>query len=263
MAGSERNILSDPTSDGNFHEESHGAVAIVQEQSPPPSYRCEDYDYRRGMNKQDNDSLTQTCPTCGGSGKLTKEQEHDLVALIPVRDRRLKPRRTVLYLVVAVFICLTVSILVGVFLFPRNISIHLASALPVNVNMPKSNKTDPFILINSTISINNSNFFEAVIDGFSIEVNWESYVVANPDFDDKVKVPARSVVNHTFYVKTTYAKQEAIKIRTICCGWSFNLAFLITVSAKTHSLTVSSEASDYGLKYINCQLYGGNAACET
>ena len=51
----------------------------------------------------------------------------------------------------AVFLCLAVSAVVGVMLFPRDISIHLASAFPVNITIPKSNKTDPFIVINVSI----------------------------------------------------------------------------------------------------------------
>ena len=53
-----------------------------------------------------------------------------------------------LYLSLAVFLCLTVCIVVGVFLFPRSISIKLINASPKNISIPKSNKTNPFIIIN-------------------------------------------------------------------------------------------------------------------
>lgn len=70
MSGYEKNILSDPTSDGNIHEES-GEVP------PPgvPSPVYEEFD-RRPISEHDSDSLTQTCPTCGGTGKLTKGASH-------------------------------------------------------------------------------------------------------------------------------------------------------------------------------------------
>ncbi|XP_078356242.1 transmembrane protein 106B-like, partial [Oculina patagonica] len=221
-----KNILSDPTSDGNC-----STVDDIGPAARPssPAYSYEEFD--RPSNRDGNlrdDSLTQTCPTCGGSGKLTKEQEHDLVALIPVRDSRLKPRRTILYLAVAIFLCLAVCTVIGVLFFPRNISVKLVSAFPKNISIPKTNKTDPFIIINCTTLIKNSNFFEARLDGISIQVNWNSYVVADPDIPGTIKIPARSSRNHTFVVKTIYTKQEAIKIKRVCCGWSFNLAFLIT-----------------------------------
>ncbi|KAK2570205.1 Transmembrane protein 106B [Acropora cervicornis] len=213
MSSYEKNILSDPTSDGNVHGDNFSADPTA---SPPP-YRYEEFDRRLGTDRE-NDSetsdFTQTCPTCGGTGKLTREQENDLVALIPVRDSRLKPRRTMLYLLLAIFLGVVISVVAGVFLFPRSISIKLEKAVPLNVSMSLSNTTKPFI-----------------------------------------------VINHSFSVKTVYgfANQEAKKIRRVCCGWSFNLAFLITVSAKTHSLTVSSEASDNSIKYVNCELEGASS----
>lgn len=51
------------------------------------------------------------------------------------------------------------------------------------------------LLKQTTITIKNSNFFEAVLDEFSIEVNWEHYVVASPDFKETIKVSARSSLN--------------------------------------------------------------------
>nr|AAH53198.1 Zgc:64013 protein [Danio rerio] len=35
-----------------------------------------------------------TCPTCQGTGRIPRNQENQLVALIPYSDQRLKPRRT-------------------------------------------------------------------------------------------------------------------------------------------------------------------------
>lgn len=65
-----KNILSDPTSDGNC-----STVDDIGPAARPssPAYSYEEFD--RPSNRDGNlrdDSLTQTCPTCGGSGKLTK-----------------------------------------------------------------------------------------------------------------------------------------------------------------------------------------------
>ena len=38
-------------------------------------------------------SRGKPCPTCKGSGKVDREQENQLIALIPLSDRRLKPKR--------------------------------------------------------------------------------------------------------------------------------------------------------------------------
>ena len=73
MTTFQKNILSDPTSDGNVSEFNQIAPSTSSE---PPSYQTfAEFDRRRPINELVNgDSLTQTCPTCGGTGKLTKGQ---------------------------------------------------------------------------------------------------------------------------------------------------------------------------------------------
>ena len=61
-----KNILSDPTSDGNFSTTDEISPS-ARCSSPVNSY--EEFDRRA---QQKDNSLTQTCPTCGGTGKLTK-----------------------------------------------------------------------------------------------------------------------------------------------------------------------------------------------
>ena len=46
-----------------------------------------------------------------------------------------------------------------------------------------------------TILVNNSNFFKAYLDNINVQVNWNGYVVADPDIPGKITVPARSSHN--------------------------------------------------------------------
>ena len=57
-----------------------------------------------------------------------------------------------LYLLLAIFLGVVISVVAGVFLFPRSISIKLEKAVPVNISMPSSNTTKPFIVINVSLS---------------------------------------------------------------------------------------------------------------
>lgn len=71
MSDYEKNILSDPTTDGNVHEDNFSADPTA---SPPP-YRYEEFDRRPVMdreNSSETSDFTLTCPTCGGTGKLTR-----------------------------------------------------------------------------------------------------------------------------------------------------------------------------------------------
>ena len=62
------NILSDPTSDGNFSTTDNNDPT---DRPSSPVYSYEEFDER--VNRVNSDqSLTQTCPTCGGTGRLTK-----------------------------------------------------------------------------------------------------------------------------------------------------------------------------------------------
>ncbi|XP_033618961.1 transmembrane protein 106A isoform X3 [Fukomys damarensis] len=66
------------------------------------------------------------CPTCRGSGEIPQEREKQLVALIPYGDQRLEPRRTKLFVFLAVLLCLVTAGFAFFFLFPRSISVHPA-----------------------------------------------------------------------------------------------------------------------------------------
>ena len=46
-----------------------------------------------------------------------------------------------------------------------------------------------------TTLIKNNNFFEAHLDNITVQVNWDNYVVADPDIPGIIKVPARSSLN--------------------------------------------------------------------
>ena len=64
----------------------------------------------------------RTCPTCKGTGRIAKEQEEELVALIPYNDQRLRPSRTKLYVIIAVIVCLVASGSTLFFILPRYFS---------------------------------------------------------------------------------------------------------------------------------------------
>ncbi|XP_040981551.1 transmembrane protein 106A isoform X2 [Aquila chrysaetos chrysaetos] len=88
------------------------------------------------------------CPTCQGTGRIPREQEKQLVALIPYGDQRLKPRRTKLYVCVAVTICLLTTSLSIFFLFPRSVTVLPAG---LNASSVGFNATTTSICLNMTI----------------------------------------------------------------------------------------------------------------
>ncbi|NXL46441.1 T106A protein, partial [Podilymbus podiceps] len=117
-----------------------------------------------------------SCPTCQGTGRIPREQDKQLVALIPYGDQRLKPRRTKLYVCLAVTICLLTSSLSIFFLFPRSITV-----LPAGLNASSIgfNATTTSIYLNMTnvLNITNNNFYPVTVVQLDIEVLHQSLVV--------------------------------------------------------------------------------------
>ncbi|KAI6203651.1 hypothetical protein M3Y94_00581400 [Aphelenchoides besseyi] len=63
------------------------------------------------------------CPSCNGSGMIPKELESTLVALIPINDNRLKPRKTWTYISIWVTICLFFGGSILFVLMPRTVTL--------------------------------------------------------------------------------------------------------------------------------------------
>ena len=61
------------------------------------------------------------CPSCQGTGRISKDDEENLVALIPYDDERLKPSRTKYYVIFAVAVCLVAFGLALFFFWPRTV----------------------------------------------------------------------------------------------------------------------------------------------
>ncbi|KAH1174119.1 hypothetical protein KIL84_002263 [Mauremys mutica] len=116
------------------------------------------------------------CPTCQGTGRIPREQEKQLVALIPYGDQRLKPRRTKLYVSLAVTICLLMSSLIIFFLFPRSIAVQPAG---LNASSIAFNSTVPSINLNMTnvLNVTNNNFYPVTVTQLDIEVLHLSVVI--------------------------------------------------------------------------------------
>uniref|UniRef100_A0A8C0I7U3 Transmembrane protein 106A n=1 Tax=Bubo bubo TaxID=30461 RepID=A0A8C0I7U3_BUBBB len=116
------------------------------------------------------------CPTCQGTGRIPGEQEKQLVALIPYGDQRLKPRRTKLYVCLAVTTCLLTTSLSIFFLFPRSITVLPAG---LNASSVGFNATTTSIYLNMTnvLNITNNNFYPVAV----AQVFWGYVIGTKPD----------------------------------------------------------------------------------
>lgn len=101
------------------------------------------------------------CPSCKGEGRIAKHCQNQLVALIPFTDKRLKPSKTYLYVVLTVLICIMLAVVVLYFLSPRSLELASDEKPIVEVQVLFNNPLTRSIHISflNSISVTNDNFF--------------------------------------------------------------------------------------------------------
>jgi len=135
------------------------------------------------------------CPSCGGGGRIDRETESKLVALIPYDDERLKPRRTWLYICVGVAVSVCLAGLILFFLFPR--SVKLSSdrkrILPQQA-IVIDNTTQPsvFLTIQNEFLVNNSNYVPVTVESLNMSVTAFERVVNKTSNTTLVTIAPRS-----------------------------------------------------------------------
>ncbi|XP_073418728.1 transmembrane protein 106A isoform X2 [Dendrobates tinctorius] len=133
------------------------------------------------------ESATVTCPTCRGTGRIPRGQEKELVALIPYSDQRLKPRRTKLYVALAVSCCILVFFLVVFFLYPRSVTLYHAG---VNSSVVTYDTTSLTVTLHTTnkLNISNNNLFGIDILSLNVEVLHMAVVVGTLTLKEVKKI---------------------------------------------------------------------------
>ncbi|XP_043856004.1 transmembrane protein 106A [Dromiciops gliroides] len=158
------------------------------------------------------DSSFVTCPTCQGTGEIPSELEKQLVALIPYGDQRLKPRRTKLYVSLAVMTCLLMSSLIFFFLFPRSIEVQ-----PAGLSSSVVAFSDNVIFLNVTnvLNITNNNYYPVTVTQLSIEVLHLSLVVGQMEESKLLHIGPLSSEQILYSVTSKIADENTYNI----CTW--------------------------------------------
>ncbi|XP_022079954.1 transmembrane protein 106B-like [Acanthaster planci] len=135
------------------------------------------------------------CPTCQGTGKIPRGQEDDLVALIPYNDKRLKPRRTWLYVSLSILFCVVLAGILCAFLIPRSIEVVHDNVTTLHVDL---NVTDDrcFMTLKSIYNVTNNNFVPVMTNDIKIQVTvlFHKQIFTFPKFVPNSPIPVRSTV---------------------------------------------------------------------
>ncbi|XP_065683391.1 transmembrane protein 106B isoform X1 [Hydra vulgaris] len=132
----------------------------------------------------------QQCPTCLGKGKLTQSQADSVLALISVSDRRLRPKRTKIYLGITLLLCLVCIVLIAFFFFPRSVTLFIIATNSVDIYMPMDLTNIPRIKVEVTYQLDNQNYFQVHIKNFYLDIYWNKYILnTSTDVVDMVIPP--------------------------------------------------------------------------
>ena len=100
--------------------------------------------YERLYVNEQYEPIKSRCPSCMGQGKLSQSQADERLALIPLSDKRLRPRHTKLYLTITFISVSLLMLSVGFVFWPYSIDVDLLDAKVVEIYMPKKGKKDMF-----------------------------------------------------------------------------------------------------------------------
>ncbi|NXC15027.1 T106A protein, partial [Corythaeola cristata] len=196
------------------------------------------------------------CPTCQGTGRIPREQEKQLVALIPYGDQRLKPRRTKLYVCLAVTICLLTTSLSIFFLFPRSITVLPAGLNASSVGFSAATAST-YLNVTNVLNITNNNFYLVAVVQLDVEVLHQSLVVG--------KTSVKTLLNMSPLQSSQVSSAAAPEVNSLfscsnICTWTkikvhnilLHIQGTLTCTYLCHSEQLAFE--DY--QYVDCR---GNA----
>lgn len=192
------------------------------------------------------------CPTCKGSGRIPKEDEAKLVALIPYGDVRLKPRRTMLWVSLAVLCCAVISGLLIFFLIPREVQLH-SNSPHIDPSYVYVNTTQGIVKmqLENSFNISNKNFVKVVAENITMVAMYDTKLISESKLSDSVKIGLRSEETVKIPMNITF-KDEQGYIALFCkmMGNEVFITFMTTVD--TTYLNHVEQVSLTTFQYVNC-----------
>uniref|UniRef100_S4RQU3 Transmembrane protein 106 C-terminal domain-containing protein n=1 Tax=Petromyzon marinus TaxID=7757 RepID=S4RQU3_PETMA len=119
------------------------------------------------------------------------DEANRLVALIPLNDHRLKPNKTLQYVLLSMLICLVTSGLLVFFIFPRSVLVSNGDIESVYVFFSENGNT---VIMNVTTSIviENSNYYYIDLYSTCIQVEFGHNVLNKTCFEKGLVVKPHS-----------------------------------------------------------------------
>lgn len=198
------------------------------------------------------------CPTCRGRGQIPKSEEGTLVALIPMRDKRLKPRRTYLYVCLAIFLCLLVAGLLLFFLCPRDVTLRSNSPylLPHNLHINLTQEYVHFYIINR-VNITNDNYFPVTVTGIDMTALYTTKLISSESNRTSMRISIRSENEYFIQSNITFDKKNGLGILASSrCGaevkWLQDLIMYFQLTLYYSYFGHEEQTTLATYQYVNC-----------
>ncbi|XP_037692726.1 transmembrane protein 106B [Choloepus didactylus] len=194
-----------------------------------------------------------TCPTCQGTGRIPRGQENQLVALIPYSDQRLRPRRTKLYVMASVFVCLLLSGLAVFFLFPRSIDVKYIGVKSAYVSYDVQKRTI-YLNITNTLNITNNNYYSVEVENITAQVQFSKTVIGKARLNNITNIGPLDMKQIDYTVPTILAEEMSYMFDfcTLSSIKVHNIVLMMQVTVTTTYFGHSEQISQERYQYVDC-----------
>ncbi|KAL4222890.1 hypothetical protein ACF0H5_018930 [Mactra antiquata] len=198
------------------------------------------------------------CPTCRGVGSIPKEQESQLVALIPMKDKRLRPSRTYVWVCLAVFLCLTTAGLLMFFMFPRGVEMMSRKPYLNPIGSVYVNVTQSYVhfTIENTFNLSNQNYVPITVNSVEMTVLYDTQVLSESKNLSIVEVSMRS--DHQFYITTNVSLDKDNKMGYMaqnCLNemrWAHEMVMLFQFTCNYSVLGHTEQTTLQTFQFVSC-----------
>uniref|UniRef100_A0A2K6F3X8 Transmembrane protein 106B n=1 Tax=Propithecus coquereli TaxID=379532 RepID=A0A2K6F3X8_PROCO len=178
-------------------------------------------------------------------------QENQLVALIPYSDQRLRPRRTKLYVMASVFVCLLLSGLAVFFLFPRSIDVKYIGVKSAYVSYDVQ-KRMIYLNITNTLNITNNNYYSVEVENITAQVQFSKTVIGKARLNNITNIGPldmkQSLITYIYlhfnFFNSDFCTLLSIKVH--------NIVLMMQVTVTTTYFGHSEQISQERYQYVDC-----------
>ncbi|XP_074659212.1 transmembrane protein 106B-like isoform X5 [Tubulanus polymorphus] len=151
---------------------------------------------------------TSQCPTCHGKGYVRKDQEKELVALIPLNDKRLNPQ-TKLKIFATILVCILAAGLTIFFLFPRSVRLK-SNMKKLWPDFARVNVTKKFVQLSleNRVNVTNQNFYAIAINNVELQAMYDMRIMKKVQNTTKVSIPMRNQLQYSIRINITFEEEE-------------------------------------------------------